>query len=73
MSHDSDEHRLHERALVERDDVEALRLWVELAARGNPDAPERLRGYVRCDDPQLRGPARQALEDLGLSHDEPMP
>lgn len=68
-----DERSLHERALALGEGPEALSLWVDLAARGNPDAPERLRVYARCDDPGLRDPAREALEELGLSHDEPMP
>lgn len=69
----NDESRLHERALAEEIDEIALPLWIELGAWGNPEAPERLRGYARCDDPDLYGPAREALEAMGLSHDDPMP
>ena len=69
----TEESRLHERALAETIDEVALPLWIELGARGNPDAPERLRGYARGDDPDLYGPAREALEAMGLSHDDPMP
>ena len=70
MSEESD---LHTRALAAPEGPGALALWIDLAALGNPDAPDRLRAYARMDSPELRGPARAALEDLGLSHDEPMP
>ncbi|GEM_PF-6265558 len=69
----SEEPELHRRALAETDDLAALELWRELAARGNPDAPERLRAYARGDDPRLRDPARETLTALELSHDDPMP
>lgn len=69
----SDEPGLHALALDAREGPDALALWIELAARGNPDAPERLRAYARSLDPEIRDPARATLEDLGLSHDEPMP
>lgn len=69
----SGEHDLHARALAAPDGPDALALWIELAALGNPDAPDRLRAYARCDDPALRDPARVALEAMELSHDDPMP
>ena len=69
----TEEQGLHERALAETNDLRALDLWIELGARGNPDAPERLRAYARCDASELNDPARQALEAMGLSHDDPMP
>lgn len=68
-----DESRLHERALAETNDHAALEMWVELGARGNPDAADRLREYARCDAPELSRPARDALESMGLSHEDPMP
>ena len=68
-----DEHELHERALTLADGPEALDLWIELAERGNPDAPDELRRYALNGDPELRDTARQALENLELSHDDPMP
>ena len=64
---------LHARALALSDGPEALALWIDLAARGNPDAPDALRRLARCGDPALRDPAREALEAMELSHDEPMP
>ena len=70
---DADEAALHERALAETDALAALALWRALAARGNPDAPDRLRAYARRDAPELREPARETLEALGLTHDDPMP
>lgn len=73
MAFVSDEERLHARALDEPDALAALELWRELAARGNPEAPERLREYADSRDSALREPARETLAELGLSHDEPMP
>lgn len=69
----TDEPTLHARALAAPEGPDALALWIDLAARGNPDAPERLRAYARLDSPELRESARTALEELELSHDEPMP
>lgn len=63
---------LHRRALAALDDLTALGLWQELATRGNPDAPERLRAYAQSLSPELRDPARETLEAMELSHDEPM-
>ncbi len=68
-----DEHDLHKRALAAEEGPSALELWIELAALGNPDAADRLREYARCDDPELRDPARAALGEMELSHDDPMP
>ena len=68
-----DEHELHERALAEEDEDRALALWIELAARGNPDAPDELRRVARSPDRARRGLAYETLMDLGLSHDDPMP
>ena len=70
---DSEEQQIHAHALVASEGPRALALWIDLAARGNPDAPDRLRTYARMTSPELSRPAREALEDLGLSHDEPMP
>ena len=67
------EHELHARALAAPEGSEALALWIKLAALGSLDAPEELRRYARCDDPALRDPAREALEEMELSHDDPMP
>ena len=68
-----DEATLHRRALAETDDERSLGLWVELATLGNPEAPDRLRVFARCDDPVFRDPARAALLEMGLSHETPMP
>ena len=69
----NDEPGLHAQALALPFGPEALALWVELASMGNPDAPDELRRYARGEDAALRDPARQALDDLELSHDDPMP
>ena len=67
------EHDLYERALALPEGPQALTLWTELAALGNPDAPDELRRYARSGDARLSDPAREALEAMELSHDDPMP